>query len=159
MSNPAPLSRTKNTVPPCCWSVPTSIRGSETFAVNFHAFPSKLSKTTRISPLSASAGRCSATRRFTYTAQVVLVLRSEFVGVVLKQQLAESVDAAKRGTQVVRNRVAERFQFAVLAFQLLNEGSARLGKLPSGVCCDHFQLFFQKLFTNVAVLIFELLPA
>src|SRR5260370_14669604 len=48
-----------------------------------------------------------APRRFTYTAQVVLALRSEFVGVVLKQQLAASVDAAKQGTQVVRNRAAD----------------------------------------------------
>jgi len=40
-----------------------------------------------------------ALRRFANPAQVVVGLRIEFVGVVLKQQLAESIDAAKRGAQ------------------------------------------------------------
>ena len=47
MSKPAPLSRTKKTLPPSRDSTPTSIWASSTRLVNFHAFPTRLSKTTR----------------------------------------------------------------------------------------------------------------
>src|SRR5690349_727147 len=51
------------------------------------------------------------------TAQRVLTLRIHFVAVVLQQYLAEAVNAAQGGAQVVRHRVAEGLQFGHAVFQ------------------------------------------
>src|SRR5581483_11240515 len=51
--------------------------------------------------------------------EVALCIGVELVAGILDERLAESVDGAKRGTEVVRNRIAEAFQFLVDARQLV----------------------------------------
>src|SRR5262245_4975682 len=79
-----------------------------------------------------------ALRARAHAGEMLLRLRIEPRRVFFEQQRAETIDSAKRRTQVVRHRVAERLQLLVHRFQL--GGAPRNALLELGVEPPQFRL-------------------
>ena len=70
-----------------------------------------------------------ALRREPDSFEVLLALRGQRIGAVLQQREPEPVDAAERRAEVVRDRVAERFELEVRPLRLLDGRPQRGGRL------------------------------
>jgi hypothetical protein len=78
---------------------------------------------------------------------------------VLDQRGAVRVDDLERVAQVVRDRVAERLQLPVLAFELLDQGGPGLREVAGGARLGGLELLAEQLVPDLAVLVLELFAA
>src|ERR1700733_12837222 len=77
--------------------------------------------------------------------EVATGLLVQLVAVLLKERLTKPIDGPQRSAQIVRDGIAERFKFLVLAIEILKQYRPRLGELGRGLgrCAadgSHFQV-------------------
>ena len=71
-------------------------------------------------------------RSFTDVPQMLLAIIIEFFAAIFQQGQAEAVDTAQRRTKIVRDGIAEGFEFLVLQLEFFGEFGTRLGCLERG---------------------------